>query len=206
MPILLTFIQVRNRVSWKLSKAGQQLREQIDDAFPDRDRRSDGSLASPGHKAHSPKSDHNPDAAGIVRALDIDANLASDKSAAFDLADQLRLLARSDKRISYIIFNSKIASWRGNYKWRSYKGINPHKTHIHISFTAQGDHDGSMFRIPLLTGEPINATTKSNSRFLGKIISSSRNSNILSGGVGCSCNCQCCSSRESSSHPAVSKP
>lgn len=136
----------------KLCKAGQQLREQIDDAFPDRDRRSDGSVASPQHKAHSPKSDHNPDAAGIVRALDIDADLRSDKSATYDLADQLRLLARSDKRISYIIFNGKIASWKFNYVWRPYKGINPHKKHIHISFTKLGDTDGGMFYIPILTG------------------------------------------------------
>ena len=190
----------------KLCKAGQQLREQIDDAFPDRDRRSDGSIASPQHKAHSPKSDHNPDAAGIVRALDIDADLQSDKSAAYDLADQLRLLARSDKRISYIIFNGKIASWKLNYAWRPYKGINPHNKHIHISFTKLGDNDNGMFRIPILTGEPINGTTKSNRSIVGKIISSSRNSDLPSGGLGCSCNCQCCSSRESSSHPAVSKP
>lgn len=137
----------------KLCKAGQQLREQIDDAFPDRDRTSDGWIGDAKHAAR--KSDHNPTVEGIVRAIDIDADLRSHKSEAFDLADQLRLLARSDKRISYIIFNGKIASWRGNYKWRVYKGINPHKTHIHCSFTAKGDHDGSMFRIPLLTGEPL---------------------------------------------------
>ena len=188
----------------KLCKAGQQLREQIDDAFPDRDRTSDGWIGDAKHAAR--KSDHNPTAEGIVRAIDIDADLKSHASEAFDLADQLRLLARSDKRISYIIFNGKIASWRGNYKWRPYKGINPHKKHFHISFTAKGDDDGSMFKIPLLTGEPINGTTKSNRSKLGKILSSSRNSNLPSGGLGCACNCQCCSSRESSSHPSRPKP
>ena len=183
----------------KLCKAGQQLREQIDDAFPDRDRRSDGAAASPQHKAHSPKSDHNPDASGIVRALDIDADLRSDKSAAYDLADQLRLLARFDKRISYIIFDGKIASWKRNYKWRAYTGLNPHRTHIHVSFTAKGDEDRSMFRIPILTGEPINGKLKSRKRKLGKIISSSSTSNLPSGGLGlennsnkcCKCNCTC---------------
>lgn len=134
----------------KLCKAGQQLREQIDDAFPDRDRASDGWLGDAKHAAR--KSDHNPTVEGIVRAIDIDADLKSHKSEAFDLADQLRLLARSDKRISYIIFNSKIASWRMNYKWRVYRGINPHKKHIHISFTKLGDTDGGMFYIPILTG------------------------------------------------------
>jgi hypothetical protein len=186
-------------MTWKLCAAGQQLREAVDDAFPDRDRRSDGSVASPGHKAHSPKSDHNPDAQGIVRALDIDSNLASDKSAAFDFADQLRLLARSDKRISYIIFNGKIASWKRNYKWRAYSGLNPHKTHIHISFTKLGDNDRSMFRIPILTGEPINGTVKSNRSKLAKILSRSSTSNLSSGRLGlennpnecCKCKCAC---------------
>ena len=134
----------------KLCKAGQQLREQIDDAFPDRDRTSDGWIGDAKHAAR--KSDHNPSPEGIVRAIDIDADLRSHASEAFDLADQLRLLARSDKRISYIIFNGKIASWLMNYKWRVYRGINPHKKHIHISFTKLGDTDGGMFYIPILTG------------------------------------------------------
>ena len=190
----------------KLCKAGVQLREQIDDAFPNRDRASDGWIGDVRHAARTSGSDHNPTAEGWVRAIDIDADLRSHKSEAFDLADQLRLLARSDKRISYIIFSGKIASWRRNYKWRKYTGINPHNKHIHVSFTAKGDTDGSMFRIPILTGEPINGTSKSNRRKLGKILSSSRNSNLPSGGLGCQCNCQCSSSRESASHPAVLKP
>ena len=182
------------------------MRNQVDDAFPNRDRTSDGWAASSGHKAHSPKSDHNPDASGMVRAIDIDADLKDDKSAAFDLADQLRLLARSDKRISYIIFNGKIASWKLNYAWRPYKGLNPHNKHIHCSFTAQGDEDGSMFRIPILTGEPINARTQSNRSLLGKIISSGRNSNIPSSGLGSSEHCQCCALRQPSSHPSLPQP
>ena len=181
----------------KLCKAGQQLREQIDDAFPDRDRTSDGWIGDAKHAAR--KSDHNPTAEGIVRAIDIDADLRSHKSEAFDLADQLRLLARSDKRISYLIFDGKIASWKRNYKWRKYTGNNPHRGHFHISFTAKGDHDGSMFRIPLLTGEPINGKPKSSKRKLGKILSSSRVGNVPSGGIGlennldkrCKCNCAC---------------
>ena len=181
----------------KLCKAGQQLREQIDDAFPDRDRTSDGWIGDSKHAAR--KSDHNPTAEGIVRALDIDADFRSHKSEAFDLADQLRLLARFDKRISYIIFNGKIASYKRNYKWRKYTGINPHKTHIHISFTAKGDEDRSMFRIPLLTGEPINGTTKATRRKLGKKLPSSSTSDLPSGGLGsqsdtnkrCCCRCTC---------------
>jgi hypothetical protein len=182
----------------KLCKAGQQLREQIDDAFPDRSRTSpEGWLGDQRHAAR--KSDHNPTAEGIVRAIDINANLQTNPAEAFDLADQLRLLARTDKRISYIIFNSKIASWKKNYKWRKYTGINPHKTHIHISFTAKGDRDGSMFEVPILTGEPLNGTSKASKRKLGEKLFSRRNSNLFSGGLGCTCNCKCSVSSKPSS-------
>ena len=181
----------------KLCKAGQQLREQIDDAFPDRSRVSpEGWLGDRRHAARV--SDHNPlPGSQIVRAYDFNTDLGSSKHEAYDLADQLRLLARSDKRISYIIFNGKIASWKRNYKWRKYTGINPHKTHIHISFTAQGDHDGSMFRIPLLTGEPINGKPQKSRRKLGKIFSSSSPSDLPNGGLeargdsGQCCKCRC---------------
>lgn len=183
----------------KLCKAGQQLREQIDDAFPDRNRNiPEGWLADARHAARV--SDHNPQPdTGIVRAYDFNADLGSSRHEIHDLVDQLRLLARIDKRISYIIFDGKIASWKRNYKWRKYTGANPHRGHFHISFTAKGDHDGSMFRIPLLTGEPINGKPKSRKRKLGKILSSSSTSNLPSGGFGlennpnkcCKCNCTC---------------
>jgi len=188
----------------KLCKAGQQLREQIDDAFPDRSRVApEGWLGDQRHAAR--KSDHNPTAEGIVRAIDINANLQSNPAEAFDLADQLRLLARFDKRISYIIFNSKIASWKKNYKWRKYTGINPHKTHIHISFTAKGDSDGSMFQIPILTGEPLNGASKGSSSKLGKKLFSSWNSNLSSGGLGFSTYCKCCTCGKPSSNPSLVK-
>ena len=187
----------------KLCKAGVALREAIDDAFPDRSRRRDGWIGDARHAAR--KSDHNPTVEGIVRAIDIDADLGSKLPEAFDLADQLRLLARSDKRISYIIFNGKIASWKKNYKFRPYTGLNPHTTHIHISFTAKGDHDGSMFRIPLLTGEPINGRVKKNRRKLGQIISRSSASDLRDSRLGCQCNCQCRSSGGNSGSNSLSQ-
>jgi hypothetical protein len=135
----------------KLCAAGVQLRDQIDTWFPDRSRKSpEGWLGDSRHSAR--KSDHNPD--GIwVRAVDINSMLESSDSLAPYLADQIRIAAKTDKRISYVIYNRQICSKILNWKWRKYKGINPHKRHIHISFTKLGDTDGRPFDIPLIGGK-----------------------------------------------------
>ena len=94
-----------------LCKAGQQLRLKVDDSYADRDRTSDGWIGDTRHQARP--SDHNPDAAGIVRAIDIDRDLSGKAKPDLmpDLADQIRLCARAgDKRISYVIFDGRIAS------------------------------------------------------------------------------------------------
>jgi len=143
-------------VTYRLCKAGQQLRLQVDDSFPDRDRRSDGWIGDTRHQARASASDHNPDANGIVRAIDIDRDLSGKAKPDLmpDLADQIRLFAKRDKskRISYIIFAGKIASARMGWRWRKYSGINPHNSHLHCSFTKKGDTDGSFFNIPMIGG------------------------------------------------------
>jgi hypothetical protein len=137
----------------KLCKAGQQLRLQIDDSYADRDRTSDGWIGDTRHSARP--SDHNPDATGFVRAIDVDRDLSGKAKPDLmpDLADQIRLCAkRGDKRISYVIFNGRIASTKKAWAWRPYDGINKHNHHCHISFTKKGDADGSFFNIPMLGG------------------------------------------------------
>lgn len=136
-----------------LCKAGQQLRLQVDDSYPDRDRTSDGWIGDTRHQARL--SDHNPDAEGIVRAIDIDRDLSGKAKPDLmpDLADQLRLCAkRGDKRISYIIFDGRIASSKKAWAWRTYDGSNKHNHHCHISFTKKGDADGSFFNVPMIGG------------------------------------------------------
>jgi hypothetical protein len=134
----------------KLCKAAIQLREQFDDCFGDRDRTSDGWIGDSRHSAR--KSDHNPDEQGWVRAIDIDRDLSGKAKPDLmpDVADQLRILAKSDKRISYLIFDSKICSAKSFWRWIPYKGINKHVHHLHCSFSRKGDQDGSFFQVPLL--------------------------------------------------------
>ena len=131
-----------------LSKSADTLRKQINSSFADRDTRSDGWIGDLRHS--STKSDHNPALpSGVVRAIDVDADLGGAANNAHYLANQLRTLAKTDKRIAYLIFNKKIASPILFWKWRPYRGY-PHTSHIHISFTPLGDQDKSKFKLPIL--------------------------------------------------------
>lgn len=138
----------------RLSKSAIQLREQIDDHFGDRDRSSDGWIGDARHSSRD--SDHNPDDLGWVRAIDVDRDLSGKPKPDLmpDLVNQLRNYAKTDKskRISYIIFASKIASSKQGWKFRKYNGINQHNHHCHISFNKSADEDRSFFNIPMIGG------------------------------------------------------
>lgn len=132
----------------KLSKAAVQLREQFDDCYPERSRQSDGWLGDARHS--TTKSHHNPDADGWVRAIDVTADLGSIDDEMHRVVEQLRKLGR--KRLAYIIFDGKICSPKSLWKWRTYKGINPHRKHAHFSFKKSADLDQSFWNVPLLGG------------------------------------------------------
>jgi len=173
----------------KLCAAGIQLRNQIDDDYPDRYRKSDGWVADARHLAKG-SSDHIPDARGIVRALDIDADLNAHKEEAYALVEKLRKCAKKgDKRIKYIIYDGKIMSPILGWKRRKYSGANPHRSHFHISFTSLGDTDGKWFNLEGDTNE----RSKESSRELGQDLPSNSPSDLSSGRVRCQCNCKCSS-------------
>lgn len=123
-------------ITVRLCHAGLDLRNWVNAMWPDRDTRSDGWKGDIAHAAR--KSDHNPDARGIVRAIDIDADLvpgAKDHTEAHRLADTLRNQAKRGIRpIAYIIFDGRITSARSLWRWRKYSGTNPHRAHLHVSF------------------------------------------------------------------------
>jgi hypothetical protein len=156
----------------KLSKAAIQLRDQIDDAFPERDRASDGWIADLRHMRSGKPSDHIPNE-GWVRAIDIDSDLSGKSKPEImpDLADEIRAFAKRDakKRIAYIIYNKRIASPILGWKWRKYTGANPHIKHAHISFTKKADEDGAFYQIPMLGGK--HERTKENVRILDQSLS-----------------------------------
>lgn len=144
-----------------LCAAGVTLRAQVDRRWPKRDKGADGWIGDASHAARA--SDHNPcwtcagAAYGVVRAIDIDTNLdPADPKAAQRLADQLVALGRAQthSRLSYVIFNRKIAS--GSFAsefwtWRPYDGVDPHTGHIHVSFGPMGDFKGGDFGLAVFT-------------------------------------------------------
>jgi len=173
----------------RLCRAGVQLREQIDDDYPDRDRKSDGWIADSRHLAKG-TSDHIP-IDGIVRAIDIDSDLSAHKEEAYALVEKIRKCAkRGDKRIKYIIYDGKIMSPILGWKRRKYRGPNPHKSHFHISFTTLGDKDGSFFNLEGDTNE----RTQIDGGQLGEDIRSSSSSDLPSSRSRCQCYCKCRSS------------
>jgi len=97
------------------------------------------------------KKQANPLPSGEVCAIDVDAKLCDQPEMSIYLAEQIRVAAKTDKRISYIIHVGKIASPLLNWKWRKYRGINSHHRHLHVSFKA--NQTGEFFNIPLLGGK-----------------------------------------------------
>ena len=143
----------------KLVKAGVTLRDQLNEAYPNRDKRSDGWIGDKAHQAR--KSDHNPDKNGWVHAIDIDENFGpgwKDGSTAKEFADQLIQYAREGKdkgRLKYVVYENSIASGTHPDKyWVWRKGNWGHTQHIHVSFTDNAEKDGSKFDLPIFRDEP----------------------------------------------------
>lgn len=110
----------------RIAKSLDTLRSQINAAYPNRKKTSDGWIGDAAHAAR--RSDHNENAAGVVQALDITHDPAHGLDAG-KLAETL--LANRDPRIKYIISNRRIST--PQWTWKAYTGANAHTQHVHIS-------------------------------------------------------------------------
>jgi hypothetical protein len=112
-----------------------QLRRQVDAQHPTRSRLSDGIMGDASHRRR--RSDHN-----LGNALD----LTHSPGTGFDagaLGDALRrqMASHPAGRVTYVIFNGRIASPLNNWEWRRYTGPNKHQSHIHISVKASARNE-----------------------------------------------------------------
>lgn len=116
-------------MAWRVARSLEALRDQVNAAFPGRDKSNDGTIGDARHQAE--KSEHNPDANGVVRAMDI-SNDPAHGLVVRQLAKAL--VASRDERILYLISNRQIiSSSKVPWVWRPYGGINAHEHHMHIS-------------------------------------------------------------------------
>lgn len=116
-------------MSWRLARSLEQLRVQINAAHPQRSKASDGSIGDQAHAARV--SDHNPDAHGVVAAIDVTHDPANGVDGHV-LATQLTV----DPRTKYVIFAGKI--WKARTRqWEDYHGPNRHDHHVHVSVKAE---------------------------------------------------------------------
>lgn len=132
--------------TWRAAKSLLKLRSQVDVQWPHRRKESDGTIGDASHQSRD--SDHNPwvkdGSVGVVTAIDITHDPASGCDAEQVVAS---LLSSRDPRIKYIIWNRRIVSATVSpWKWRAYRGLNPHTKHFHLSvvsnksyFDDQGD-------------------------------------------------------------------
>ncbi|PFG19883.1 peptidoglycan DD-metalloendopeptidase family protein [Serinibacter salmoneus] len=146
-----------------LSPALAVLRDQLNATYPGRDRSADGWIGDAAHASRV--SDHNPDpeAGGIVRALDVDEDLHGPSSV--DQAGTLAALAAAlieDPRTRYVIYESRIWANPAVYpssggRWRPYTGSNPHTRHLHLSVRhgRVWDHDATPWQIGARMHSPI---------------------------------------------------
>ena len=109
--------------NWRLANSLTKLRNEINLAYPNRSKASDGTIGDSAHSSRT--SQHNPNPAGVVTAMDITHDPAHGVDGQ-TLANQLI----KDSRTWYVIFNRRI--WQAG-KWSIYKGTNPHDKHVHIS-------------------------------------------------------------------------
>jgi hypothetical protein len=142
--------------NWILTKGLQNLRAQVDAAFPDRSHASDGTIGDTAHQAET--SGHNPDDTpgsrpewngdpdGIpeVRAWDCTSDFGPGVDAQA-VVDHIRALPGVASVIRYMIYNRREYHERNGFAPTAYTGASAHTEHIHFSgaFSQAADNNTS---------------------------------------------------------------
>lgn len=109
-------------MGWRLARSLEVLRDEIRAVHPGT------TIWTIGDERHV-VSDHRPNAAGVVCAVDVLGDRGLDLAA---FAEHLR--KTNHRAVKYVIFNRRIWSKALNSQgWRPYHGSNPHTTHVHVS-------------------------------------------------------------------------
>lgn len=133
-------------MAWVLTVGQRTFTAELDEVFPDRDRRSDGTIGDAAHRQS--RSGHNPDITGNaehrdgdaldeVRAADRDKDLVPGSAVDWmeRVVQHIVRLARSGAFVPfrYIIYKGRIWSAADGWVSRTYTGANRHDQHAHFS-------------------------------------------------------------------------
>lgn len=145
--------------AWVVTPGMKTVQTAFNQAFPNRDKTSDGTIGDLAHQNESASS-HNPDITGRaewkdgdskneVRAVDIDSDLrdASGYGITMEVVVQhLVALGRAGKLaayVRYLIYNKRIWSASDGWVTRTYTGASAHTEHLHVTgaFTQAADEN-----------------------------------------------------------------
>lgn len=120
-------------MDYRIADSLDQLRNEVNARWPERSTISDGWIGDTAHAATA--SDHNPNAAGVVCALDITHDPAHGVDV-WQLAERFRLFPHPD--VKYVIADTFMwsryeAHGIAPFTWRAYSGADPHTSHVHVS-------------------------------------------------------------------------
>lgn len=118
-------------MGWYLNPALTRFRAAVNAKWPNRDKRSDGTIGDYAHQQTT--SDHNPDTDGSVDAWDMDVD-------GVDIALLIKVF-EAHESAQYWIWNRVIASRTNGWRRTAYTGSNPHTSHVH--WNTRGTHENS---------------------------------------------------------------
>lgn len=110
-------------MAWRLAKSLSVLRTEILARYPGT------TVWTIGDQAHaSGYSDHNPNGADVVCAIDVKADGGMSLQAFVD-----HLVAHPHSNLRYVIYNRRICQRSNGWVWKPYYGVNAHRDHVHVS-------------------------------------------------------------------------
>lgn len=121
--------------SWFVNRALTNFRDAVNQAYPGRDKGSDGTIGDSAHQSGS--SDHNPDADGSVDAWDMDVEVNGRGNAYAADVEALKQVFQAHESSSYWIHNDQIARRADGWRRRPYSEFNSdpfrnkHQQHVH---------------------------------------------------------------------------
>ncbi|GIJ30163.1 hypothetical protein Vqi01_53250 [Micromonospora qiuiae] len=138
-------------VDWYLNQALTNFRNAVNAAYPNRDKKSDGTIGDAAHQKTS--SDHNPDPDGSVDAWDMDVEVNGDGMPYREDIERLKRVFEQHESAQYWIHDHLIASRGSGWVRRVYTGSSPHTEHVHWNTRESHERSTKPWVIPAPTGE-----------------------------------------------------